>query len=167
MIAVGIDPGLASTGIAFVESAGPSLPRLLAAMTVRQVKESPDRPWVLMGEAVRAVVLDSGFDAELVAIESFEYRPYLATKDGVARRVPESAQMGRLVERISLRLELSGFRIVEVSPAESKAGFPAAERDRRRLLPSGLANRHERDAFLAVNHGLTVFRSMAGLGVMR
>jgi hypothetical protein len=48
-----------------------------------------------------------------------------------------------------------------IAAGTSKAGFPSAQRDLRRLLPQGLRNSHERSAFMVANAALALHRAAA------
>lgn len=155
MIAVGIDPGLRTTGIVALERSGPGLPKMLGHVTVRVPERiatddaRADAMATLVEEWVRFFpVADEGQARGRVVIEAFGHRPWLMTADGQARRVPTSSAMGRLIGRLMARL--SDLEIIEVSPSDTKRGWDG------RWLPAALRNRHERDAWLAANYGLGV-----------
>lgn len=157
---LGIDPGLRSTGLAVVSDHGPGMPELVARLTVTDPDGSNANMAAAVLSWIRAAERLSG-DIDLFAVEAFAHRAWLRTVDGRARRVPTSAEMGWLVGTIQARLQAANRRVVVIEPGVSKAGYPAAEKFRARLLPRGLRNRHERDAYLVAAAAITVARQEA------
>lgn len=165
MKAFGIDPGLRKTAVVFVEAQGPSLPRVIMRATVRPAFAPTDDQVTVMARDVTATMAAWAemFGApELVAIEGFAHRPYLATADGSPRRVNTSPEMGRLVGMLTVISEqVRGWPVVVVPPDVSKAGYPSAERFRAPMLPRELKTKDERDAFLVAAAGISLRRRVA------
>jgi hypothetical protein len=153
---LGIDPGLATTGLALVRHNGPGQPELLAHGSAR-VDEGPDRADRMLEAITQHIHSLRGID--LIAIESFAHRSYLTTTTGNPRPITTSPDMGRLIGRLIERLtHRTQARVVEVSPVETKRGYPHQATHLARLLPPALANRHERDAYLAASFAAAIRR---------
>jgi hypothetical protein len=157
MIILGIDPGLGTTGLALVRHTGPGQPDLLAHGSAR-VDDGPDRADRML-EAIAKHIHATLSPADLIAIESFAHRSYLTTTTGNPRPITTSPDMGRLIGRLIERLtHRTRARVVEVSPVETKRGYPRQATHLARLLPPALANRHERDAYLAASFAAAIRR---------
>lgn len=147
---VGIDPGLAQTGLALVRGRDELGPRA----TIRIDGYTGERHRVMAREILVRIgdwqILHG--TPELVVIEWFAHQGWRG------RRIDTGPEMGALVESLRLQLERHfDVAVTTVDPATSKAGYPAGERDRARILPAQLRNRHERDAYLAAVAGRTLY----------